>query len=252
MLKDVKKGIAVLFGIAALSFSITGCGGGGSSSVSTPAESERAVLDVNNSEQAISALFNVIDLGFEPAIPLAKSVGETSTPTTKVLTQSIALQQLKSVAPVRSEAVVGEPIICSDGGSITYTDTEATFNNCNESGIIMDGTMTVSGSETAATMTLSNFTMTLDTETVFYKSLTFSFTLNTEYEVNSMSITMDGYTSIFGERTDYQNYTFTMTMDNFSAITFSINGLIKTDCLGGWIELRTTENIQIYEILQKH
>ena len=97
-------------------------------------------------------------------------------------------------------------------------------------------------------MSLSNFTMIFDGEIVFYESLKYSFTLNGEYEIDTMSITMDGYTSIFGERTDYQNYTFTMSMDSLSVINFSINGFIKTDCLGAWIEIRTTEDIQINDI----
>ena len=248
ILKSFKKGIFALFGIVALSLSFTGCGGGGSSGVSGPAESERVVLDENNSEQAITTLFNVIDLGFEPALPLAKSTGETSSSSTNVLTQSVALEQLQSIAPARNDVVVGEPIVCTDGGFITYTDTGAIFSDCNESGLIMDGTVTVSGSETAATMTLLNFTISFDGEIVFYESLTYSYTLNAEYEINSMSITMDGYTSIFGERTDYQNYTFSMNMNDLSVVSFSVNGFIKTDCLGAWIGLTTTQNIQINDI----
>ena len=245
VLKDIKKGIAVLCGMAVLGFSITGCGGGSDSSVSSPLEKEGVVIDASNSEQVLSTVFNVVDAGFDPALPLAKSVGETSVPKS-VLTQPAMLKQIESSVLVRNEAVAGETIYyCNDGGMITYTDTGMIFSGCNESGIMMDGTVTVSGNETAATMTLSNFTMTLDNEMVFYESLNYSFTLNTNYEISSMSITMDGYTNIFGERTDYQNYTFTMNMNDLSVISFSVNGLIKTDCLGAWIEIRTIENIQI-------
>ena len=250
VLKDVKKGIAVLFGIAVLGFSVTGCGGGGgSSSVSTPLESEHVVIDGTNSEKVLSTVFNVIDVGFEPTIPLlAKSAGETSVSTTTVLTQPAALKQLQSVALVRSEAVVGKPVSCTDGGFVTPTDTGMIFSDCNESGLILNGTMTASEDVTGGAMTLSNFTMTFpDGEFVFYESLTFSFTLNADI-ISNISITMDGNTSIFGERADYQNYTFTMSIDDLSAITFSINGFIKTDCLGGWIEIRTTENIQINDV----
>lgn len=245
---NFKKGIVVLFSIAALSFSITGCGGGGgSNSVSTPLESERVVIDENNNEQVLNTVFNVIEVGANPTLPLAKSVGETSVPTS-VLTQPAALKEIQSAVLVRSEAVANDPINCTDGGFITYTDTGMIFSDCNESGIVMDGTVTVSGNETAASMTLSDFTMTLDSEIIFYESLTYSFTLNAEYEINSMSIIMDGYTNIFGERTDYQNYTFTMNMNNLSMISFSVNGFIKTDCLGAWIKISTTENIQINDI----
>lgn len=245
--KELKKGIAILLGVAALGFGVTGCGGGGSSSIPSPLESNGVVIDASNSEQVLDAVFNIIDVGFDPAIPLAKSVGGTSVDTT-MLTQPAALKEIQSVAVVRSEAVAGDPIYCTDGGVINYTDTGMIFSNCNESGLIMDGTVTVSGNETAATMTLSNFTMTLDSEIVFYESLTYTFTLNAANEINSMSITMDGYTSIFGERTDYQNYTFTMNMNDLSVISFSLNGFIKTDCLGGWIELKTIENIQINDM----
>lgn len=247
VLKDIKKGIAVLCSMVVLGFSVTGCGGGSDSSVSSLLEREGVVIDASNSEQVINTVFNVIDVGFDPALPLAKSVGGTSVPKS-VLTQPATLKQIQSSVLVRNEAVAGEPISCTDGGFITYTDTGMIFSDCNESGIIMDGTVTVSGSETAATMTLSNFTMTLDNEIAFYESLTYSFTLNANYEINSMSITMDGYTSIFGERTDYQNYTFTMNMNDLHAISFSVNGLIKTDCLGAWIEIKTVENIQINDV----
>ena len=244
---NFKKGIITLFSIAALSFSITGCGGGGGNSISTPLESERVVIDENNNEQVLKTVFNVIEVGANPTLPLAKSVGETSV-ATSVLTQPAALKEIQSAVLVRSEAVANEPIICTDGGFITYTNTGMIFSDCNESGIVMDGTVTISGNDTAASMTLSNFTMTLDSEIIFYESLTYSFTLNAEYEIDTMSIVMDGYTTIFGERTDYQNYTFTMSMDSLSVINFSVNGFIKTDCLGAWIEIRTTENIQINDI----
>lgn len=244
VLKDIQKGIAVLCGMAVLGFSVTGCGGGSDSSVSSLLEKEGVVIDASNSEQVLNTVFNVVDTGSNPALPLAKSVGETSAPQS-VLTQPATLKQIESAVLVRNEAVAGEPMYCTDGGSITPTDTGMIFSDCNESGIVMDGTVTVSGNETASTMTLSNFTMTLDSEIIFYESLTYSFTLNANNEINSMSITMDGYTTIFGERTEYQNYTFTMNMNDLSVISFSVNGFIKTDCLGGWIEIRTVENIQI-------
>jgi len=247
ILKDIQKGIAVLCSMAVLGFSVTGCGGGGGSSATSILEKEGVVIDASNSEQVLNAMFNIMDVGFDPALPLAKSVGETSAPTS-VLTQPATLKQIESSVLVRNEAVAGEPIYCTNGGTITSTDTGMIFSNCNESGIIMDGTVTVSGNETAATMTLSNFTMTLDSETVFYESLTYSFTSNANQGITSMSITMDGYTTIFGERTEYQNYTFTMNMNDLSAISFSVNGLIKTDCLGAWIEIKTIENIQINDI----
>ncbi len=247
VLKDIKKGIAVLCGMAVLGISVTGCGGGGGSSVTSPLEKDGVVIDSSNSEQVINTVFNVMDVGSDLALPSLKSVGETSAPTS-VLTQPATLKQIESSVLARNEAVAGEPIYCTDGGFITLTDTGMIFSNCNESGMIMDGTVTASGNETAATMTLSNFTMTLDNEIAFYESLTYSFTTNANYEINSMSITMDGYTNIFGERTEYQNYTFTMNMNDLSVISFSVNGLIKTDCLGAWIEIRTVENIQINDV----
>jgi hypothetical protein len=248
VLKDIQKGIAVLCSMAVLGFSVTGCGGGSSdgSSVSL-LEKEGVVIDTSNSEDVVNTVFNVIDAGSNPTVPMAKSVGETSVPKS-VLTQPATLKKIESSVLVRNEAVAGEVMYCTDGGSITPTDTGMIFSNCNESGMIMDGTVTVSGSETAPTMTLSNFTMTLDNETVFYESLSYSFTSNANYEITSMSITMDGYTTIFGERTEYQNYTFTMNMNDLNLISFSVNGFIKTDCLGGWIEIKTTQNIQINDI----
>jgi len=244
--KDVKKGIAILFSIAVLSFSITGCGGGGGSAGdSTPAESEHVVLDANNSGQAINTVFNEIGTGFDFKSPLASMAAAKSVPTTKVLEHPAAVKQVLSTSQNISSVPEGDPISCTDGGFITYNDTEIIFSDCNESGMIIDGTVAVSGDETSATMTFTNFSITMGSDIVFYESMTYSYTLNAEYEIISMSITMDGYTCIFGERTDYQNYIFSISWDSsYTVTTYSINGFIKTDCLGGWIEITTTEDIQ--------
>jgi len=37
-------------------------------------------------------------------------------------------------------------------------------------------------------------------------------------------------------------------MNDLSIISFSVNGFIKTDCLGAWIEIKTIENIQINNV----
>jgi len=245
-LRDVKKGITILSGIAVLGFSITGCGGGGGSSSvvdSTAVESQNVVIDESNSEQIISTVFNAVEVGVDPTLPLSKSTGAVSTSIVKTIDSSTVFKQVLSTTQDLNIAS-GESMECTDGGSITYGSTEIAFNNCNESGMIMDGTATVSGTATEGTMTLTNFSITFDSESIFYESLTYSFVLNSASEISSMSITMDGYTSIFGQRTDYQNYTLSMNMDSSDTLSLSVSGLVKTDCLGGWIEIRTTQNIQ--------
>ncbi|TET88951.1 MAG: hypothetical protein E3J96_02095 [Sulfurovum sp.] len=78
-LRDVKKGIAVLFGIVVLSFGITGCGGGsGGDSTSTVPESNLIVITEENSEKVIDAVLGSTEIGdgFENG-PSFKSVDAT-------------------------------------------------------------------------------------------------------------------------------------------------------------------------------
>jgi hypothetical protein len=242
VLKDVKKGIAILFSIAVLSFSITGCGGGGSGGDSAPAESEHVVIDENNINLVTGTVFDAIGVGVNaPILPLASTAAATSAPRVKVLEQPAAVKQVLSTSQNLSILAEGDPIDCTNGGFYSYSGSEITFSDCNESGIIIDGTVSVSSDSTSATMTFTNFSITQGSDIIFYESMTFAYTL----DLSSMSITMDGYTSIFGERTDYQNYTFSIAINSNDDVTYAINGFIKTDCLGGWIEIRTTEDIQV-------
>ncbi len=256
--KSIKKGIAILFGIAILSFSVTGCGGGGGDD-SAPqgsseiAESERVAITEENSEKITTATLDAIGEGFDLQNgPSFKSTASAiNAPMLKIIEQPTFKKVLSSAQNLKTIAESGS-YQCSEGGNISYNGSETsgtiTYNNCQEAGSTINGTMSVSANSdgTSGTMTLTNFSMTSDGETIIsLESMAYTYQFNANYELSNISITMNGYATSFGERTDFNNYKFGLTIDNNYNMTFTIDGFIKTACLGAWIEITTTEDIQI-------
>ena len=248
ILRDVRKGIAVLFSIVVLSFGITGCGGGSSSSDDgAPVESKLVTITEENSEQVIEAVFGSMDIGdgFQN-VPSFKSVDTTQS---APMLKSIEIPALKKVLSTsKSLNTIAESRTCSESGSVSYDGSETsatvTFNNCTESGITMNGTLafTTNNEGTSGTLTYTNFSITQDENNkVVYSSATATFNLNEIGYTVDMSMTINGYVVASGERTDFDNYRLTLAMDSNYNMSITINGSIKSDCIGGWVEITTNE-----------
>jgi len=142
-------------------------------------------------------------------------------------------------------------IECSESGSFAYDGSETsatfTFNNCTESGITMNGTlsMTMNNDGTSGTLTYTNFSIIQDENNkVVYTSATAAFSFDSSYELINMTITINAYQVISGERTDFDNYRLTFVADSNYNVALTVNGSIRSDCLGGWVEITTNEAIQ--------
>jgi hypothetical protein len=251
VLRDVRKGIAVLFSMAVLSFSVTGCGGGSSSDAGAdaPVESKLVTITEENSEQVIDAVFGSMDIGdgFEN-VPSFKSVASVQSVPMLKSTEIPALKKVLSSSRNLNTVAESGTVECSGGGSYSYngskTSATFTFNSCTESGITMDGTLalTTNNEGTSGTLTYTNFSITQDENNkVVYSSATATFSFNDNYDVVDMSITINGYVVASGERTDFDNYRLILAMDNNYNMSITINGSIKSDCIGGWVEITTNE-----------
>lgn len=245
--KNVKNGLAVLFGMAVFSFSVTGCGGGsGDTSAATPVGTELVVITEKNSEQVLSTAFDALGEGLDfQDGPSFIGISAAQSPSMVKNTQTLALKEVFSSS--KNLAILAESgsVECSEGGSISYSGSEAsgtiTFNNCQESGTTINGTMSTTLNEDTASgkMIFTNFSVR-DQEggILVWDSAIYTFTKTT------MSVSMSGYSMYAGERVEFDNYEFALTFDGNDTMSFTVSGMVKTDCLGAWIEIRTTKAIQ--------
>ncbi|HFQ61166.1 MAG TPA: hypothetical protein ENK39_02550 [Epsilonproteobacteria bacterium] len=258
-LKDVKKGLTVLSSIIVLGFGLTACGGGGGSSTLASTSTASAVPDADkisispsNSTQVTTAAVDAIGGGFafKNGVSVAKmaklgsSLSETSSQTAFKKSMQFA-QTFKALSVTNSQA-------CPDGGSIDVTGDvnsgTVTYNQCQYGTGIINGSVNLSGNAdgTSGTATYNNFSLSENGEIiVFFESTSYTYQYDTNYNLQNMSITMNGYAITLGERTDFKNYTFTLTNDASQNVTFTISGFVKTACLGAWIEVVTNEDIKI-------
>jgi hypothetical protein len=250
VLRDVRKRIAVLFSIVVLSFGVTGCGGGSSGdSTSTVPESNLIVITEENSEKVIETVFGSMDIrdGFEN-VPLLKSVASAeSAPMIKSIEAPTFKTVLSTSRNLNTIAVSGTEQ-CSEGGTYSYNGNETsgtiTFNNCIESGITINGSMSITSNNegTSGTITFTNLSLIQDENNkIVYTSVTATFNLNDNYDTVDMSMTINGYVVVSGERTDFDNYKLTLAMDSNYNTSITINGSVKSDCISGWVEIRTNE-----------
>ncbi|HIP18713.1 MAG TPA: hypothetical protein EYG78_05185 [Sulfurovum sp.] len=228
---------ALLTGASLLLFtacgSSGGSGGGSTTKTMVPITEENADTVISSTVQSISGIMEVGDI-------------TQSNDSSNIVKATTHLSKLGNIASANMEpGTLAESGTeqCSDGGSVSYNGNETsggtvTFSQCEEYGTTINGTMTISinGAETTTIMT--NFSVKTSYAEVYYSNATMDLNTNT-YD---MSVTATGYTIEDGDRYDFENYSLTKSGNSY---TFS--GLIKTDCMGGWVEIKTNKALVMTE-----
>lgn len=228
---------ALLTGSALLLF--TACGGSNGSN-SSGRENAKSMVSITseNADTVIAGttISGALYLSNEGVLPYSTTVTDT------IAKSTTRLNKLANIASVDLEpGVLAESGTesCTDGGSVSYNGDEtsggtATFDQCNEGGIIINGTMVLSVKGTDSTTTLTDFSIKAkvngDNVDAYYQTATVLLNTNT-YD---MSITATGHASENGNRFDFENYSMKKTGNSYI-----FAGLVKTDCMGGWIEIKT-------------
>lgn len=226
--------IKIIFLASVFAFFLSACGGGGSSD-STVNETplELVTITEQNADavmaSAVGSISDATDIEDIPVLSTSSSIAKSSTMMTqyaKTVSTDFAL-----------DIAVSETVACSEGGTITADGNEVsggtvTFNECTESGVTIDGTMilTIDGSD--YTVEFVGLSMEMDTLILYYESALLSFN---EYS-SDLSVAITGYVDDGSNRMDFKDYTASVTGD-----TLSINGLVKTNCITEWIEVKTTQ-----------
>lgn len=252
---NLQKGFAVLSGIAIVSLSLTGCGGGGSNPESMnftpPSSSEQVIINETNQDMVTATAVDAIGAGLNTETPLLKGNSSSSSFSKYSSKEPMFKKVLSTTKSLKTLAQSGSEE-CPYGGNITYTATSETsgsgsYNNCQLGpDTTVNGSIKVTGDGYSGTATYTNFSMTDGSETLMaFDSLKYTFRFNSNYDLLSMSMTMNGSATTFDERVEYGNYTFSMDTLNNNDLKLSVNGYIKTPCLNAWLQVTTSENIII-------
>jgi hypothetical protein len=231
--------IVLLTGVFA--FFLSACGGGGSSSETPvseiPAQTELVTISDQNVDvavaSAVSSISDALDIEDVPVLSTTSSVAKSS-----VLMAQYA-KTVSSDFPLSS--AVSQTVECSGGGTVTADGDEATggtvtFNECIESGVTIDGAMTLTIDGSNYTVEFINLMIQMNEMIAYYEYASMQF----NETGTDLSVTITGYSEDGSERVDFKEYSVSVTGDSFS-----VNGYVKTNCLGAWIEVKTTQALVV-------
>jgi len=219
---------------------ITACGGGGNSSGTTASESNSlsmATIDNNNQKQATAILFDSIDIT-TPQLPSIITDAGGLTKVSAPLFKAVSGQEpLKSIS-------ASESYSCSEGGSISSNYTNGvsiiTYDNCQEVGTTIDGQIQMSYNESTGVITYAMSEYSIINEGINYTTPVTTYAISSD----TISYTATGEATIDGQNITFDNYSYSLTrVDN--TVNISIDGSIKTTCLGNWITVKTNEVMQL-------
>jgi hypothetical protein len=211
------------------------CGGGGGSSYTPPSLIK---IDEQNAEAAVVTSLESMGI---------RGIGDIILPTASASYAakniSMVSKSAKSVSTVLPSYVIeSTDPVCPFGGSYTVSSdgTTLVFYDCGvEENVTIDGTIKAINDTTLEFIDLTVIDLN-DDITTYFSSATISAPSETEF-----SATISGYATDGMNRVDYERYTVTATSITESGAIYTFNGYIKTDCLGGWIQIKTIQAIPI-------
>lgn len=232
-----KKTLSVLV-VIILTMLISGCGSGDDiSSVSETNNLVKTKIDSNNQKQATAILFDSIDIT-TPQLPSISTDAGGLSKVSAPLFKAVSPQE-----PIRSISS-GDSYSCSEGGSISssYADgvSTITYENCQEAGTTINGQVKMSYNESTGVITYAMNEYSIASEGVNYTTPATTYTISAD----TISYTATGEATIDGQSVAFDKYHYTLSRVD-KKVNISIDGSIKTACLGNWVTVKTNEVMQL-------
>jgi hypothetical protein len=230
---------------------MVGCGGGsktttGGGSNTTAVNDSTSLpqikIDASNQKQALATLFDSVDIT-TPQLPLSASASSDGSIQLANSTQT----QLAKVLPnykSLSRTPSGEPYTCNEGGSISASaDGSASiisYDNCNEANTTTNGQLKVSYSETTKEIiyTMTDYSMVNKNSEYTTSSTTYT------VSADNIKYSSTGKVTIDGETIEFDHYNYTLSLVD-SKVNISVDGAVKTACIGNWIKVKTNQVMQL-------
>lgn len=226
--------------IVSVGIGLVGCGGGGNTNSTVTSESTNLTLtniDTTNQQKVTAALFDSVDITTPQLPSITTNAGGLSKASAPLLKAVAGQEPLKSISS-------GEPYSCSEGGGISssYADgvSTITYDSCQEGNITINGQVKMSYNESTGVITYAMSEYSIISEGVKYTTPTTTYTISSDM----ISYTATGEATIDGQSVTFDNYHYTLSrVDN--KVNVSIDGSIKTACLGNWVKVKTNEVMQL-------
>lgn len=234
-----KRNASLFLGVGIMSLVMAGCGTDGASDVGTvvpPAADELVAIDAENADKVLASTVGGIG-------KLAAMINDLVDDLPGVVMTDSKIAQAASGASIDGTvAVSGDTLAltlvsrdCADGGSVDVDGVSASggsvvFNHCQERGIVLDGSAEVSVSGGTYAARFTDLTAVFSTGTLYLSDAGF-----TDYDNSFDFVIASGTANVQGIQIEVKNFTLNK---NFSNIV--VNSSIKTDCMGGWVDVTTT------------
>jgi len=238
-LTKLKRNASLLLGAGIMSVVMVGCGTDGASDVGTvvpPVASEMVTINEGNADKVLAS--SVGGIG-----KLAGMIDDLVEDLPGVGMTDSGIAQTSSGANIDGNVAVATDAVsltlvsrdCADGGSISVnsvntTGGSVTFNHCQERGVVLDGSAEISASGGTYAARFTDVTAVFSTGTLYLSDAGF-----TDYD-NSFDFAIEsGTATIQGIQIEIKNFKLNK---NFSNV--AVSSSIKTDCMGGWVDVATT------------
>lgn len=222
-----------------VSFVMIGCGGSSSSSDSNVAPPSKLITISDQNADAVL----VASVQSVPGTMVFQEIFAGSSSSTVTKSTSALKMAAKITSTDLSSIVIAESgtETCSGGGSLSYDGNEETggtviYNECVEYGMTIDGKVILTIDGFNLTAELIGTKIQMDDIVVFCENAI----IRLNEQTNDFSETMTGYAIQGGHKFEFEDYSVAKTGNNY---TFS--GLVKTDCMGGWIEIKTIQALEL-------
>ncbi len=246
-----KTKVLALASLLTITLSLSGCGG--SNDGNPIKEGDKVAISSSNKNDVTHETISLLSLGESSKPPKTYSTSSHSKVTLPLIQQPYSLipsYLLSSSDDIHTQLGATQTEQCYDGGSITITSDGSesgtiVYNNCEMGDVTINGKVFVaSTNQDSATVTFTDYSLKSPDGEIVWESAEYDYRAQNNNFV--MSITMTGHITTEGVRTDFINYKTKITINNYNnsyadnySISLALSGLVKTDCLGGWIEIST-------------
>ena len=235
-LKKMKNSAAVVLGAGIVSLMMAGCGTGGASDVNPapgPNPGDRVTITAANADKVLASSVG----GVGKIATLINDLVDNLPGITSAGTSSYAI-----ASSGESSAVPGKVALslvsrdCAEGGSVEVgLSGDVTFKHCQERGILIDGKADVSISGSSDyDIEFTNVNVAFNTGTLYLGSAGASV-----HGGNVDFVIASGNATVQGINIEVKN----LELARDASGTF-VNGSIKTACMGGWVDVQTTDRLR--------
>ena len=238
-LTKLKRNASLLLGAGIVSLMMVGCGTDGASDVGTvppPAADQLVTIDAGNADKVLASSVGGIGKLSGMISDLADDLPGLGMADSKIA-QAASGTNIDGTVAVSSDAlaITLASRDCADGGSISVDGVSTSggsvvFNHCQERGIVLDGSAEVSVSGGTYAARFTDLTAVFSTGTLYLSDAGF-----TDYDNNFDFVIASGTANVQGIQIEVKNFTLNKEFSNII-----VNSSIKTDCMGGWVDVTTT------------